>query len=110
MKSLIVKKKVFPSFRRKPESRVPGENRDPVLEMVPGVRRDDAWMPAFAGMTNYETISQRGGEILGCQIETSQNSTIVEERRFLRGSPFFEPSGKESIIKNLRRNWEKEGI
>ena len=24
-----------------PESRVPGENRDPVLEMVPDFRRDD---------------------------------------------------------------------
>ena len=34
-----------PSFRRKPESRVPGENRDPVFEMVPDFRRDDVWMP-----------------------------------------------------------------
>jgi len=25
------------SFRRKPESRAPGENRDPVFEIVPGV-------------------------------------------------------------------------
>ena len=43
------------SFRRKPESRVPGENRDPVFDMVPdfrpaphgvqGFRRDDVWMP-----------------------------------------------------------------
>jgi len=33
------------SFRRKPESRVPGENRDPVYEMVPDFRRDDVWMP-----------------------------------------------------------------
>jgi hypothetical protein len=33
------------SFRRKPESRVPGENRDPVFEMVPDFRRDDVWMP-----------------------------------------------------------------
>jgi hypothetical protein len=28
-----------------PESRVPGENRDPVFEMVPDFRRDDVWMP-----------------------------------------------------------------
>jgi len=33
------------SFRRKRESRVPGENRDPVFEMVPDFRRDDVWMP-----------------------------------------------------------------
>jgi len=33
------------SFRRKPESRVPGENRDPVFDMVPDFRRDDVWMP-----------------------------------------------------------------
>src|SRR4030042_2328731 len=33
------------SFRRKPESRVPGENRDPVFEMVPDFRRDNVWMP-----------------------------------------------------------------
>jgi hypothetical protein len=33
------------SFRRKPESRVPGENRDPIFEMVPDFRRDDVWMP-----------------------------------------------------------------
>jgi hypothetical protein len=36
-----------PSFRRKPESRVPGENRDPVFEMVPDFRRDDVWMPPY---------------------------------------------------------------
>ena len=30
------------------ESRVPGENRDPVFEMVPDFRRDDAWTPAPA--------------------------------------------------------------
>ncbi len=29
--------------------------------MVPGIRRDDAWMPAFAGMTNYDTVSEGGG-------------------------------------------------
>jgi len=34
-----------------PESRVPGENRDPVFEMVPDFRRDDVWIPASAGMT-----------------------------------------------------------
>ncbi len=38
-----------------PESRVPGENRDPVFEMVPDprivvrgrFRRDDVWMPPY---------------------------------------------------------------
>ena len=37
-----------PDFHRgklQPESRVPGENRDPVFEMVPDFRRDDVWMP-----------------------------------------------------------------
>jgi hypothetical protein len=38
------------------ESRVPGENRDPVLEMVPDFRRDDVWTPAFAGVTLQETF------------------------------------------------------
>ncbi len=28
------------SFRRKPESRIPGENRDPVSKMAPDFRRD----------------------------------------------------------------------
>ena len=32
--------------------------------MVPGVRRDGAWMPAFAGMTNYDTVSLQRGEFL----------------------------------------------
>jgi hypothetical protein len=32
------------SFRQKPESRVPGENRDPFV-MVPDFHRDDVWMP-----------------------------------------------------------------
>ncbi len=49
------------SFRRKPESRVPGENRDPVSKMVPGIRRDGAWMPAFAGMTNYDIVREGEG-------------------------------------------------
>jgi len=39
-----------------PESRVPGENRDPVFEMVPDFRRDDVWTPAFAGVTIQETF------------------------------------------------------
>ncbi len=33
------------SFRRKPESRVPGENRDTAFEMVPDFRGDEVWMP-----------------------------------------------------------------
>ncbi len=39
------------SHRWKPVSRIPGENREPVFKMVPGVRRDYDWIPAFAGMT-----------------------------------------------------------
>ena len=40
-----------------PESRVPGENRDPVFEMVPDFRRDDVWTPVFTGVTTfYENI------------------------------------------------------
>ena len=44
------------SFRRKPEFRVPGENRDPVFEMIPDFRRDDVWTPAFAGETTQKTF------------------------------------------------------
>ncbi len=39
-----------PDFHRdklQPESRIPGENRDPVLDMVPDFRRDDFWMPPY---------------------------------------------------------------
>jgi hypothetical protein len=39
-----------------PESRVPGENRDPVFEMVPDFRRDDVWTPASAGVTLQESF------------------------------------------------------
>jgi len=46
------------SFRRKPESRVPGENRDPVFELVPDFRRDDVWTPAFAGVTLQGTFCE----------------------------------------------------
>jgi hypothetical protein len=35
----------YSSFRRKPESRVPGENRDPVFDMAPDFRRHHHWMP-----------------------------------------------------------------
>ena len=41
---LTVSKKVVIS-RQGGESRVPGEKRDPALEMVPDFRRDDVWMP-----------------------------------------------------------------
>jgi hypothetical protein len=38
----------------------PGENRNPVFEMVPDFRRNDVWTPAFAGVTlqdnSYEII------------------------------------------------------
>jgi hypothetical protein len=30
-----------------PESSIPGENREPVLAMVPDFRRDDVWMPPY---------------------------------------------------------------
>jgi hypothetical protein len=36
--------------------RVPGENRDPVFEMVPDFRRDDVWMPdqvRHDGLTDF---------------------------------------------------------
>jgi hypothetical protein len=46
----------FPSFRRKPESRIPGENQDPVSKMVPGFRRDDVWTPVFTGVTAFQQI------------------------------------------------------
>ncbi|MDP2971980.1 MAG: hypothetical protein Q8P64_22635, partial [Deltaproteobacteria bacterium] len=50
----------------KPESRVPGENRDPVFEMVPDFRRDDVWMPPYqvrgrllkSGMTENAVYGQ----------------------------------------------------
>jgi len=35
-----------------PESRVPGENRGPVYEMVPDFRRNDVWTPVFTGVTD----------------------------------------------------------
>jgi len=54
------------SFRRKPESRVPDENRDPVFEMIPDFRRDDVWMPPYqvrgrllkSGMTEKAVYGQ----------------------------------------------------
>ena len=39
-----------------PESRVPGENWDPVFEMVLDFRRDDVWTPVSAGVTTYYDI------------------------------------------------------
>ena len=39
------------AFLWKQKSRVPGENRDPVFDVVLDFRRDDAWTPAFAGVT-----------------------------------------------------------
>jgi len=58
-----------PDFHRdklQPESRVPGENRDPVFEMVPDFRRDDVWMPPYqvrgrllaSGMTEMAVYRQ----------------------------------------------------
>jgi hypothetical protein len=39
-----------------PESRVPGENRDPVFEMAPDFRRDDVWTPVSTGVTTFYEI------------------------------------------------------
>ena len=49
-----------------PESRVPGENRAPVFEMVLDFRRDDVWMPPYqvrgkllkSGMTEKTVYGQ----------------------------------------------------
>ena len=46
-----------PSFRRKPESGVPGENRGPVFEMVPDLQRDGVWTPVFTGVTTFARTS-----------------------------------------------------
>jgi len=40
-------------FLTKPESRVAGENRDPVFEMAPSFRRDDVWTPVSTGVTTF---------------------------------------------------------
>ena len=55
---VLVKSLKRRSFRGKPESRVPGENRDPVFGMVPDFREDDVWTPAFAGVTHHETFCE----------------------------------------------------
>jgi hypothetical protein len=48
-----------------PESRVPGESRDPVFTLVPDFHRDDVWMPdqvrhdnisAFMEDSNYSEL------------------------------------------------------
>ncbi len=49
-----------PSFLRKQESRVPGENRDLVFEMVPDFRRDDIWTPA----PGFREDKLRGSDVL----------------------------------------------
>ncbi len=38
-------------IRGSSESRVPGENRDPVSRMAPGFRRDDVWTPVFGELS-----------------------------------------------------------
>jgi len=38
---------------------IPGENRDPVFEMVPDFRRDDVWIPVYTGMTDKGAFSER---------------------------------------------------
>jgi hypothetical protein len=42
------------SFLRKQESRVPGENRDPVFKIVPGFRRDDVWIPGRVSLARND--------------------------------------------------------
>jgi len=47
-----------------PESRLPGENRDPVFERVPDFRRDDVWTPVSTGVTTfYDSINFIMGSI-----------------------------------------------
>jgi hypothetical protein len=57
----------FTSFRRKPESRIPGGNREPIFELVPDFRRDDVWTPVFTGETNtvrfFHTFPFSKGEV-----------------------------------------------
>jgi hypothetical protein len=58
VKSLKILRSVIPApyqvrGKLQPESRVLGVNRDPILEMVPGFRRDDVWTPVFTGVTTY---------------------------------------------------------
>jgi len=45
-----------------PDSRVPGENRDPVYKMAPDFRRDDVWTPVFTGETNRRQFFPNSGE------------------------------------------------
>ena len=45
-----------------PESRVPGENRDLVFEMVPDFCRDDVWMPDQALYRSGEGQVRHGGK------------------------------------------------
>jgi hypothetical protein len=46
------------------ESRIPGENRDPILKMVPDFRRDGVWIPIYTGMAD-EGAFQSAQVILG---------------------------------------------
>jgi len=51
MLSQKVQKDVVLPFRRKPESRLLGQNPDPAFDIAPGFRRDDAWAPVSTGVT-----------------------------------------------------------
>ena len=48
-------------FLTKPESRVPGENRNPVSRMAPDFRRDDVWTPVSTGVTTFYDSIISGG-------------------------------------------------
>jgi len=61
------------SFRRKPESRVPGENRDPVFEMVPDFRRDDVWMPPYQSTGQAPQVRHDGKRCLWTDTNYSQS-------------------------------------
>jgi hypothetical protein len=75
----MVSKKVriqeYLSFPRKPESRIPGKNRDPVFELVPDFRQDDVWTPAFAGVTLLGTFCQ-SINIKGCNFLKGGDATM----------------------------------
>ncbi len=39
---------------RKQESRIPGENRDPVFKIVPGFLQDDVWIPGRVSLARND--------------------------------------------------------
>ena len=68
-----------------PESRVPGENRDPVFEMVPDFRRDDVWIPPYqvrgrllkSGMTEKAVYGQTLIKDVGNLVISGKNDDLL---------------------------------